>query len=516
MGTSSGTRRTRPGSRGAPPGRDGHGAPASRPGGARHRRSGSLAQGRPLPCLQVVDGGPGDDLGRRLVGRLGGHPSTVAPAAPTHHHPVRAISPRRGLITRPGRPPPGTRRSRSSCPPRCRSGPTPGTDGSTRRGTGTTRPAAPSVEPDGGPPGIHLRGGARSSRRRTSPRTTPTRCRSSWQAEAVGREGVDRGRARVAVRCGVPAGEPPWNTFIRCSPPGSSSSPQGNAVPAAPPRAAYSHSASVGRRVPDHAQYATESPHDTWTTGWSARSVELGLRAFGVAPVGSHDLPPPRRALHAPGGREVVWEEPAEHERPAVAFGVGLPAGGVDERCELRVGHCAPVDRELRELHVVHRTLAVARVRPLRLVAHPVAATGHRHHAASVGPGAGPGPGTEAGGNILRRGRTGCSRADLAARRAAGVSHGPRVTLAAPPRLGVGGDRALLDGGGDPHELLRRSGAIVVVAPGPPASRSEPGAGRGFTDVSSMLRSRRISSTLCRRAWSGTQPTRWVSHGRTG
>src|SRR3978361_405507 len=54
--------------------------------------------------------------------------------------------------------------------------------------------------------------------------------------------------------------------------PGRSSSPQGKRAPASPPRAAYSHSASVGSRVPAQRQYACASSQDTWTTGWFARS----------------------------------------------------------------------------------------------------------------------------------------------------------------------------------------------------------------------------------------------------
>ena len=37
-----------------------------------------------------------------------------------------------------------------------------------------------------------------------------------------------------------------------------------------PPRAAYSHSASEGRRPPAHAQYARASSQETFTTGWSS------------------------------------------------------------------------------------------------------------------------------------------------------------------------------------------------------------------------------------------------------
>ena len=92
-----------------------------------------------------------------------------------------------------------------------------------------------------------------SSPGRTNRSTTPTRCRSCC-----------RGRSHSVDSCppapyrpsrpwpSSPQGNVPWNTFIRCSPLGSSSSPHGNTGDSSPPAAAYSHSASVGRRVPLH------------------------------------------------------------------------------------------------------------------------------------------------------------------------------------------------------------------------------------------------------------------------
>ena len=48
--------------------------------------------------------------------------------------------------------------------------------------------------------------------------------------------------------------------------------PGEDALPSSPPRAACSHSASVGSRLPAQRQYAVASFHDTWTTGWSSRA----------------------------------------------------------------------------------------------------------------------------------------------------------------------------------------------------------------------------------------------------
>ena len=114
------------------------------------------------------------------------------------------------------------------------------------------------------------------------------------EAVAVGRERASPARSPRSRRrrCSA-AGKSPCQTFILCSPPGSSSSPQGYAFPSSPPRAANSHSASVGSRAPAQAQYASASCHETWTTGWSSRSAIDECGPSGCAPVGAFDLPPP-------------------------------------------------------------------------------------------------------------------------------------------------------------------------------------------------------------------------------
>src|SRR5690606_11478500 len=58
-------------------------------------------------------------------------------------------------------------------------------------------------------------------------------------------------------------------------------------------------------------------------------AVETGGGALGAAPVGTVDLTPPRGGGRRTGRREVVGEETAEDERPAVAFGVRAMAGGL-------------------------------------------------------------------------------------------------------------------------------------------------------------------------------------------
>jgi hypothetical protein len=59
----------------------------------------------------------------------------------------------------------------------------------------------------------------------------------------------------------------------RCFPSGVNSDPHGYVCCANPPRAANSHSASVGNRFPAHAAYAAASFHDTCVTGISIRAA---------------------------------------------------------------------------------------------------------------------------------------------------------------------------------------------------------------------------------------------------
>src|SRR5690606_37606392 len=71
------------------------------------------------------------------------------------------------------------------------------------------------------------------------------------------------------------AGNFPCHTFIWCLPPGLRSFPHGKWNPVLPPRAANSHSASVGSRVSLQSQKARASFQETCTTGWSSRPCRL-------------------------------------------------------------------------------------------------------------------------------------------------------------------------------------------------------------------------------------------------
>ena len=71
-------------------------------------------------------------------------------------------------------------------------------------------------------------------------------------AIAVRRKRRHRRGALVAIRVQVLCWKFALPGIGRCMPPGVNSSPQANSAPSSPPRAANSHSASVGRSLPAH------------------------------------------------------------------------------------------------------------------------------------------------------------------------------------------------------------------------------------------------------------------------
>ena len=96
---------------------------------------------------------------------------------------------------------------------------------------------------------------AGSSRGRTSRRTTPRRCRSCCAARtrwAGRRRRVPCRRSRRPPCCA--AGTSPGTRSSGAGRRARGRRPTGTPMPRRPPRAAYSHSASVGSRVPLHAQ----------------------------------------------------------------------------------------------------------------------------------------------------------------------------------------------------------------------------------------------------------------------
>ena len=109
---------------------------------------------------------------------------------------------------------------------------------------------------------------------------------------------------------------------MRCSPPGSRSSPQGRRRRAATPRGALP--LRFGRQ-PGAAPSGSTPWRRATTRGrpGGRRGRRAGLRPFGVAPVGAVDLPPPLGPDHPRVSGKSSASRPGEHERPAVALGIG-------------------------------------------------------------------------------------------------------------------------------------------------------------------------------------------------
>ena len=129
-----------------------------------------------------------------------------------------------------------------------------------------------------------------------------------------------------------------------------------------------------------------------------------------MAPVGARHLAPPLDTDDSAGVGKVVRKEPGEHERPTVVLGLGHEPGGVHERRERVVGDCVPVEQERRDGDVVHRTLTVTRIRPVRFVAHPERAATEFHKGVGM--------------PAVHRGRGPLNTAPTGGRRATGTAHG--------------------------------------------------------------------------------------------
>ncbi len=107
--------------------------------------------------------------------------------------------------------------------------------------------------------------------------------------------------------------------------------------------------------------------------------VEIcGVRPGRMPPVGALDLAPPWRCSNSPRRREVVGQQPAEHEGPLVSFGERGVAGVVTECGEVGVGHGRRSDRERRQPDLVNRAFPVGFVPVARRCTHPVLAVRHR------------------------------------------------------------------------------------------------------------------------------------------
>src|SRR5688572_7364660 len=122
------------------------------------------------------------------------------------------------------------------------------------------------------------------------------------------------------------------------------SSPQGNMFLSTPPRAACSHSASVGNRPPAHSQYAVASVHVTLTTGCVPSAYHSGCRGIWLevatanarkssADTSRSSISKPRakelrtRGLSASSHRSSPGTQPIHDSPPGIAFQTTRLAG---------------------------------------------------------------------------------------------------------------------------------------------------------------------------------------------
>jgi hypothetical protein len=115
---------------------------------------------------------------------------------------------------------------------------------------------------------------------------------------------------RDAVLC---CGNRPCQTFMRCSPFGSSSSPQGNGCCTGPPRAAYSHLRLGGQPLACTRRTSGRPPRDIYHRMIDTRTHSRTAGRMDDASSRLH-LAPPRRGGDAARRREIVRKQATEHE----------------------------------------------------------------------------------------------------------------------------------------------------------------------------------------------------------
>ncbi len=252
------------------------------------------------------------------------------------------------------------------------------------------------------------------------------------EAIAVGVEGVDGGGGEVAVVAGVVGGEVALEDVA---------APLAVVGELITPREPAAGEPAPGRVLPlglgrqggagPAAERVGVEPRDVHGRVVAAM-VDGGVGAFGVTPVGAVDRQPPRGGADpvADVGRVTVEGE-VEHRRHADVFGVGHPAGGLDEGRKPLVGDGDRVEEERGDGHAVGRLLPVGGVALAEGVTHREGAARHEHLPARVG-----------------------------GRRLDGVEAGP-VSVGCDCAGRFGADR------GSPRSTARRGGgAVVGVHPG--------------------------------------------------
>ena len=181
-------------------------------------------------------------------------------------------------------------------------------------------------------------------------------------AEAVRRVGVTGAVPSQPSSSVLWVGKVPCQMLQRCSPPGVSSSPHGKRRCSSPPRAAYSHSASVGRRTPGPAAVRARVGPGHVDHRVVRPLVHGGPGPLGPAPVGAVDLAPPRRLRGAPWCRgKSSGRRPAKtNDQPKRSASRDV-AGRRHELRELLVRDRQWIDPERLHEHLADGALAIGR-----------------------------------------------------------------------------------------------------------------------------------------------------------
>ena len=271
----------------------------------------------------------------------------------------------------------GSRRGRSTCRPAPGSAPPAGSGGSSSARRGASRPSAPCAG-----------SGSPAARDRSSRSSPPPRGLCGMQHALtcvgvvagpvpVGRPlphvadhvveavAVRRKRVRPATcprsrrRARFCHGNSPCHVLAMCRPRGANSSPHAYSTPSRPPRAANSHSASVGSSLPSHlAKRLGVAEGDV-----HHRMALAARRSSSAAPVGCRQSAPRMNVHQLPKLREIDAGPAASRTRatrhtacagsaPGIVRGIRRDlgerdvAGGLDEAPEALVGDRVSIDPE--------------------------------------------------------------------------------------------------------------------------------------------------------------------------
>ena len=233
------------------------------------------------------------------------------------------------------------------------------------RGRGTSRRAWSGACPRGGPCGLVRLSRVWKSGLIPVRAPLPDVAGHVVEAVAVRREGVHRARAVEAVGERVLARERrPARRSSGARRRARARRPRGTAWPSSPPRAAYSHSASVGRRLP--AQRAVGL--GVVPAHVDDRVVHALLEVGAAAPSGRRQSAPSTWRHHGAcaaarvGGKSSGSRPAKTNDQPKRSASVTWPVAST-KRANSAFETAHGVDPERVEPNAAHRPLAVARVR---------------------------------------------------------------------------------------------------------------------------------------------------------